>query len=244
MIEFRVLGPVAVCRDRLDITPRAARLRQVLSLLLLQGNNQAVPLDALVDELWGERTPKTAVTTAQTYVYRLRTLLGRARLVTTPHGYLLRAEEDTVDATLFHRRLDEGHRLLEEGDRETAARTFRQALDLWTGAALATVAQGRALQAHAVFLEEKRLHAYELVIQTELELGLHRQLVGELRGLVTTHPLNEWFHAQLITALHRSGRRSEALLAYEHLRAVLDSELGVDPSPEVERVQREVLSIG
>ncbi|MEU7896000.1 AfsR/SARP family transcriptional regulator [Nonomuraea sp. NPDC049152] len=243
MIEFRVLGPVAVCRDRRDITPRAARLRQVLSLLLLQ-RNQAVPLGALLDELWGERAPKTAVTTAQTYVYRLRTQLGRTHLVTTPHGYLLRAEEDAVDATLFHRRLGEGHRLLEEGDREAAARTLRQALGLWSGDALATVTQGPALRAHAVFLEEKRLHAHELVIRTELELGLHRQLVGELRGLVTTHPLNEWFHAQLITALHRSGRRSEALLAYEHLRAVLASELGVDPSPEVERVQREVLSIG
>jgi len=109
---------------------------------------------------------------------------------------------------------------------------------------LANVLVGRLLEAHVVHFEEQRMRTLEMRIQADAELGRHRELVGEMRSLVATHPLNEWFHGQLIVALSRCGRRGEALQAYQNLRVVLSDQLGLDPQPELQRLQREVLAHG
>src|SRR5256885_996689 len=129
-------------------------------------------------------------------------------------------------------------------DRTPTPPKVRQVLAMWTGPCLANVVPGRLLEAHAVHLEEQRMRALELRIQADAEIGLHRDLVGEMRSLVMSHPLNEWFHGQLIVALSRSGRRGEALQAYQNLRELLCNQLGLEPQPDLQLLQREVLSNG
>jgi DNA-binding SARP family transcriptional activator len=250
MTKFMVLGPLEITDQDRDIGPIAPKLRQVLALLVLHAN-RVVHIDLLVEELWGARPPKSAVTTAQTYIHQLRKItLSQpsdafgSRIVTKAPGYVLYIDPKQVDSFVFQRRVWQGRKNLDNGDATEAARVFRQALDMWRGPALADVAPGRILEAQVVTLEEQRLRALELRIQADLQLGLHRELIAELRSIVASHPLNEWFHGQLIAALSRAGRRNDALQAYQHLRTTLSSELGLEPSPELQRLQREVLSSG
>lgn len=249
--EFKVLGGLEIVSGNRLCAPTAPKLRQVLALLLLCAN-QMVHVDHLIEELWGEDPPKSAMTQAQTYIYQLRKVIarenleqpGRELLLTKPPGYLLRVEPEQVDAFVFQRLVWQGRQHLDNGEAEGAARVLRQAIDLWTGPALADVTPGRILRAHIVPLEEQRLRALELRIQADLRLGLHREMIGELRSLVARHPLDEWFHGQLITALNRSGRRGDALQAYHNLRTILTHELGLEPSPELQRLQQEALTMG
>jgi DNA-binding SARP family transcriptional activator len=251
MLQFKVLGPLEVVDGGRLCTPTPPKVRRVLALLLLRAN-QVVPMDALIEELWGEEPPLSAVGTAQTYIYQLRKVLDRREVVagggdwlmTRPPGYLISVAPDQLDLVAFGTLSRQGRDLLDSGRPEEAAQVLRRALDLWHGPCLANVGLGRLLEAHAVHLEEQRMRTLELRIQADAELGRHRELVGEMRSLVVSHPLNEWFHGQLIVALSRSGRRGEALQAYQNLREVLDSQLGLDPQPDMQRLQREVLTNG
>jgi SARP family transcriptional regulator, regulator of embCAB operon len=251
MLQLNVLGPLEVLDDGRACTPTPPKVRRVLALLLLRAN-QVVPMDALIEELWGENPPLSAVGTAQTYIYQLRKTLDRREVVagggewlmTRPPGYLMAVSPDQIDAVTFEMLSRQGRQLLDNGQPEDAAQVLRRALDLWNGPCLANVGLGRLLEAHAVHLEEQRMRTLELRIQADAELGRHRELIGEIRSLVVSHPLNEWFHGQLIVALSRSGRRGEALQAYQHLREVLGSQLGLDPQPDMQRLQREVLTDG
>jgi len=134
--------------------------------------------------------------------------------------------------------------VLGTGRPDEAGHVFRRELDRWNGPCLANVGLGRLLQSHAVHLEDQRMRTLELRIQADAEIGRHRELVGEMRSLVVSHPLNEWFHGQLIVALSRSGRRGEALQAYQNLREVLGTQLGLDPPHDMQVLQREVLTNG
>jgi DNA-binding SARP family transcriptional activator len=249
MAEFKVLGALEIVSDGRVCTPTAPKVRQVVALLLLNAN-KVVGLDHLIAELWDERPPKSAVTTTQTYIYQLRKLIadhrldppGRELLVTKASGYVLQVPAEDLDAVVFRQLVREGQQHLDAGRPLPAGRTLRQALDLWQGPALADIACGRSLEPHAVLLEEQRLRALELRITADLQLGLHRELIGELKALVAQHPLNEWFHGQLIRSLSTAGRRSEALQAYQRLRTLLDTELGLDPTPELQQLQLEVLA--
>jgi DNA-binding SARP family transcriptional activator len=136
----------------------------------------------------------------------------------------------------------EGKTLLEEGRPEQASQRLREGLALWRGPALANITPGRLLEGHVAHLEELRIRAIELRIRADSALGRHRELIPELRSLVSAHPLNEWLHGRLIDALHRAGRRGEALMAYRSLRAALNEELGLEPSGELQRLQRQVLT--
>ncbi|GAA3343116.1 AfsR/SARP family transcriptional regulator [Amorphoplanes nipponensis] len=248
-MKFNVLGPLEVTSEGTDRTPTPPKVRRVLALLLLRAN-QVVSVDALIEELWGEHPPMSAVTTAQTYIYQLRRSFNRHQvapqrpewLVTTAPGYLMYVDPEQIDAHSFQTMSWQGRQLLDNGRTAEAAAVLRRALDLWRGPALANVLTGRLLESHAVHLEEERLRTLELRILADAELGRHHELIGELRSLVAAHPLNEWFHGQLIAALSRCGRRSEALQAYQNLRVLLHDQLGLDPQPELQRLQREVLT--
>ena len=243
----RVLGPLELHTARGPETPRGPKVRQVLALLVMHANH-TVALDSLVEELWDGDPPRTGLSTLRTHLYHLRGVLrddaGVARdvLVTRPSGYLLRVPDEQVDARRFLRMGEDGRSLLQAGRVEEAAAALAAALDLWRGRCLPDVAHGRLLAAHVSRLEELRTCALELRVEADLHLGRHQQLVAELRDLTLTHPLNEWFHARLMIALHRSGRRGEALRAFQELRRVLDDELGVEPSPEVQRLQAGILA--
>lgn len=248
---FGLLGPLEVRRDEEPCTPTAPKVCRVLALLLLRSNH-VVSTDALIEELWGEDPPRSAVTTTQTYIYQLRKALGEDdsapsdddMLLTRPPGYVLQVEDGQIDTETFQHLTVEGNALLEEGQPDQAIRSLDEGLGLWRGSALADISCGRLLEASAVHLEELRLRATELRVQANMELGRHRALIPELRSLVATYPLNEWMHAQLIQALNGSGRRADALRAYQDLRNVLSDELGLDPAPELQRLQQEMLSAG
>jgi len=251
MPEFRILGPLEATHSGQPLTPTPPKIRSVLALLLLRAN-RIVSVESLIEELWGPEPPRSAVTTVQTYIYHLRRLFAAGGLgtedepliTTRPAGYQIATGAGEVDAVVFEELLSRGRDALEDGSMPEAAELLRTALDLWTGPALADVPQGSLLQAHAVHLDELRISAMELRIRADLKLGRHHSLIAELRSLTHEHPLNEWFHGQLISALNRSGRRGEALQAYQDVRQVLSDELGVDPSPALQKLQRQVLSVG
>ncbi|MFH9067505.1 BTAD domain-containing putative transcriptional regulator [Streptomyces coeruleorubidus] len=248
MVQFTVLGTLEISDDGRAVLCTAPKLRQVLSLLLVRAN-QLVQVESVIRELWGDAPPKSASATVQTYIYqlrkRLRAELGAAEgqmLCTQPFGYQLRLAPERLDVCLFEQYADEGRRLLEEDRAADAALRLRQALALWRGPFLADVTRGPLLNAHAVHLQEQRMRTLEMRIQADMRLGRNRELIGELRSLVALYPLDEWFHAQLIEVLQRSGRRGEALESYHHLRRLLRAELGLDPSPELQILLQRILS--
>jgi DNA-binding SARP family transcriptional activator len=243
-MEFRVLGSLQVVDDTSDLTPSAAKVRAVLAMLVLR-HNQIVSTRELIDELWGERPPATALPTLHTYVYKLRKMLGTngpATVVTKPYGYLLATSPETIDVYRFERLVADGWSALERDDPEHATETLTQALALWRGPALANLAAGELLSAQITRLEESRLRALQLRLEADLRLGRHRELISELKELIATYPLNEDFYAKLMTALYQVGRRGEALEVYQNLRHILVGQLGLEPSPALCRLQQRLLS--
>ncbi|WP_228993354.1 AfsR/SARP family transcriptional regulator [Streptomyces sp. DH8] len=249
-MRFSLLGSFEITTGSgTPCTLRSPKVRQVLALLLARAN-EVVPVDALIQELWGDSPPRSALTTLQTYVYHARkafaqeglTTPTRPLLVTCPPGYRMEVESGELDVALFEERIREARNKLREGDDETALRLLSDALGMWRGRVLADILAGDVLTSHIAYLEELRLRTIELRIETSIRLGHRRELVAELRSLVKDHPLNEWFHGQLISILSLSGRRGEALEAYRNLRQLLNDELGLDPSAELQRLHQEVLN--
>ena len=221
--------------------------RAVLALLLLRAN-EVVPLDRLIDELWGESPPDSAANIVQGYVSHLRKALeperGRGKhelLVSRRPGYILKIGQDQYDADRFVRLSGEGRRLLEEGDADSASERLRAALDLWRGPALADLAYESFARLEAERLEELRLVVLEDRIDADLALGRNGVLVGELRELVAQYPLRERLRAQLMAALYRAGRQAEALEVYREGRVALSDELGIEPGPALRELERAIL---
>lgn len=229
----------------------AAKQRQVLAMLASNANT-TVSTDQLIDELWPSDPPSTVKTIVQTYVYQLRKLFGErlrsangATLLTTrPGGYLLAVPQENVDMFQFQELMGRGRAALRHGRPDHAAELLGQSLELWRGAILPDVSMGPVLKGLSVYLEEQRLEAVSARIDADLANNRHGELVGELRRLVTSHRLYEPFHIRLMQALHRSGRRGEALSVYHQLRAILDQDLGLEPSDEARQMQCEILNSG
>ncbi|HEX4721099.1 MAG TPA: AfsR/SARP family transcriptional regulator [Pseudonocardiaceae bacterium] len=226
-------------------TPSASKIRQVLALMLLRAN-QVVSLDTAIEELWAQRPPRTAVTVVQTYVYQLRKRLtgpgDRQWIRTVAPGYVLDVPQEDVDSWRFNAFVDRG-RLAMEAERPAEAVTLlTTALDMWHGSVLENVEHGPVLERYAAGLEDQRMLAIELRLRANLSIGRHREVIPELRTLVAAHPYHEWLYAQLITALHRAGRRGEALDVYQKLRRVLNTDLGLEPSEDVQQIQHSVLN--
>ncbi|WP_228771696.1 AfsR/SARP family transcriptional regulator [Actinokineospora iranica] len=230
---------------------KKSKTGQVLALLLAR-NNETVGVDTLIEELWGDRVPRSALTTLQTYVYHARKMFARSLhvpcaeslLVTRPPGYLISVPDDAVDANVFECLVKQGIAGLSAGNAELAADRLTEALTLWQGPPFAGMPVGDVLDAHVTYLHELRLSAITHHVEANKRLGRYQVLVPELRSLVAANPLNEGFHSQLIEVLHKCGRRAEALQAYQRLWRVLDAELGVAPAPEVQRLHHEVLAHG
>lgn len=165
-------------------------------------------------------------------------------LVTMPGGYLLCSGGGASDVRTFERLAGAGYRAMDAGDCAGAARQLREALALWSGTAFADVQAGPQLQMEIKRLDESRLCALDRRIEADLRLGRHRELLAELTVLVNGYRTHESLHAQYMLALHRSGRRGEALDAYQRLRATLVQELGLEPSARLRRLQRSILTAG
>lgn len=246
-MNFSILGPLSVHGNGQDITPTARKIRQVLAMLLVY-RNKPLQTARIVDELWGESVPESGQTTVQTYVYKLRKQVfertGAALLHTCPGGYLLEISEEHIDFCRFRALVRRGEEALTRADPDAATALLDEAIRVWQGPALVGLATGDVLFAYASRLNEERLRALEFRISAEMQLGRHRELVGELKQLVMLHPLHESFYRDLMVALSRSGRRYEALMVYQGLRTLLLDELGVEPSEPVRRLQKSLLAAG
>jgi YVTN family beta-propeller protein len=241
MVEFRILGPLEVVERDQPVLLGGPRQRALLAVLLLH-RGQVVSTDRLIDEVWGERPPATAAKAVQVNVSSLRKALGDGLLVTRGHGYLLQPELGQVDLDRFEALAAEGRQALGEGDARRAGDRLREALALWRGPPLADFAYEPFAQAATARLEEERLTALEDRIDADLELGRHAALVGELEALVREHPLRERLHAQLMLGLYRSGRQADALEHYQRARRRLIDELGIEPAPELQGLERAILN--
>jgi DNA-binding SARP family transcriptional activator/tetratricopeptide (TPR) repeat protein len=239
VVEFRLLGPLEAVVDGAPVRLGPPQQRALLALLLLNAN-EVVSRDRIVDELWGERPPATAIKLVQVYVSALRKVLQPDVLVTRPPGYLLQVEPDAVDLDRFRRHLDEGGAALGAGAPAAAADHFRSALALWRGPALADFAFAPFAQAQIGRLDELRLEALSDRIEADLELG-RSDVVGELEALIVEHPLRERLRGQLMLALYRSGRQADALAAYQDARRALVDELGIEPSRELRELEQAIL---
>ncbi len=206
-MEFRILGPLEVVADGKVVDLGGPKQRAVLALLLLEGN-RVVSSDRLIEALWDETPPDTALKALQVYVSQLRKLIGKERLETKAPGYRLRVEPHELDLGRFHQLQSEAR--------------FAEALSLWRGAPLADFAYDRFAQAEIELLAELRLVCLEERTERELARGRHAELVGELEALAAEHPLRERLRAQLMLALYRSGRQAEALAAYREARDLIE----------------------
>ena len=240
VIEFRVLGSLEVVDQDRALPLGSPRQRALLAALLVH-RGKAVSVDRLIDELWGEQSPASAIKIVQGYVSNLRKVLGDGVLVTRGRGYLLQVEPGQLDVDRFESLVAEGRRALHSDDARTAARRLREALDLCRGPPLADFAYESFAQPEVARLEESHLAALEARIDAELGLGEHAQLVGELEALVREHPLREALIAQLMLALYGADRQVEALDAYQQARLRLSDELGLEPGPALKKLEIQIL---
>jgi predicted ATPase/DNA-binding SARP family transcriptional activator len=239
-IDFRILGPIeAVHKDHV-VKLGGRRQRSLLALLLLEPG-RAVSADRLIDELWDGKPPAGAETTLRSYVSRLRSALSETAVVARPPGYVLDIQAEQLDAHRFERLLRSGREALARGAAGLAADRLAAALELWRGPALTDVSDAGALAREAERLNELRLVCLEERIEADLALGRHAEVVPELEGLVGEEPFRERFWRQLVVALYRCERQSEALAAYRRARSLLSDELGLEPSEELRVLERAVL---
>ncbi|MEV0131639.1 BTAD domain-containing putative transcriptional regulator [Dactylosporangium sp. NPDC050688] len=237
--RYRLLGPVRLG----ERTPSAAKLRVVAATLLIRAGD-VVSADCLIEELWGEHPPRTATTTLHVYVSQLRKLLEPAAggpIVTRAPGYVMQVGPDEVDLTRFETLRRDGRAALQRRDHAEAARLLRAATALWSGPPLADIPHGPVLMSAAARLQELQLDALEHLFAAELQLGHHREIIAELLPLADEHQLRERLHAQLMLALHRSGRQADALRVFGRVRRRLADELGTDPGADLRELHQRIL---
>ncbi len=235
-IEFGLLGPLEARVEGRPVVLGGPKQRALLALLVLHAND-VVALDRLIEELWEETPPPSAPAYVQNCVSRLRKELGPKTVETTPPGYRLRAAAEAIDATRFERLVRDA-RSLPTRDRIDV---LREALGLWRGEPLSDLAYWSFAQEPVRNLDEQRVNALEQRLEAELELGLHRESIGELEGLAREHPTRERLRWLQMLALHRSDRRLDALAAYQEARLAIVEESGIEPGEELRALQRRIL---
>jgi DNA-binding SARP family transcriptional activator len=244
VMEFGLLGPLAVRCGARAVPIQSGNQRSLLAALLVNAN-QVVPAGELAAVLWDAAPPPSAMVTIRNYVKRLRQALGdegRDRLATRPRGYLIRVEANELDISRFETLVRSAQAAARGHSWDRAAARAQAALVLWRGEPLADIeSESRTLRGETLRLGELRLQALETRIDAELHLGGHAEVIAELQYLAAAVPLREPLHARLMLALYRSGRRGEALAAYQHARTVLAEELGTEPTPGLQRLHQQIL---
>ena len=228
--------------DGLTVPLGTAKQQALLAVLLLHAN-EVVPRDRLIDELWGERPPPTAVKAVQVYVSQLRKALpsNGSAIATRADGYLVELVPDELDAIRFESMVTTARARAAAGSVEEASRLFEQALALWRGRVLAGLSFESYASTDVERLEELRLAAVMDRIDCELALGRHDRVIGELEQLTAEHPLVEQLHGQRMLALYRSGRQADALRAYREARETLVDQFGIEPSAPLQRLEHAIL---
>ena len=240
-MQFGLLGLLEVVDGDGAVAIGRGKESALLAILLLHAN-APVSADRLIRELWGDRAPENAAKSVQQYVSRLRKRLGVDRLVTTPGGYVLRIELDELDCNRFERLAAEGRRALESGDAGPADRLFSSALGLWRGPALADFRFAEFGQEWIRRLDSERRGVSADRVEARLAVGQDDRVLLELQLLIEEDPHWERPRGQLMLALYRSGRQSDALELYRATRALFDRELGLEPSRELQALERAILN--
>jgi DNA-binding SARP family transcriptional activator/DNA-binding beta-propeller fold protein YncE len=234
--SFRLLGPLEVWVDGRRVELPRRKSRQLLALLLLRVG-EVLPRDGLVEELW-KQPPKAAIGSLWNSISELRRALGADVVITHPAGYSLDVDRDAVDLHRFECLVAEARATRAP---QLRAQLLGRALALWRGRPLADFMFEPFAQLEIARLEELRIAVREELIDIELEFGHHRRLVSELETLVAEHPLRERLRAQLMVALYRSGRQTEALDVYQETRRTLTEQVGLDPGEELQQLERAIL---
>ena len=242
-MEFRILGPLEVSEAGRSLPLGGSKQRALLALLLLSPN-EPVSIDKLIEDIWADQPPEAGRKSLQVHVSRLRKALGAGAgaMLTRPNAYMIRVGRGELDLQRFEELVRKGRAALAADDPERAAEQLRDALELWRGPPLADLAFESFAQPEIARLEELRLAALEDRIDAELALGRHTELVTEIEMLVADHPLRERLRRQLVLALYRAGRQSDALEAYRAARSVSIDELGLEPTPELRRLEQAILT--
>ena len=238
-MEFQVLGPLVVRDDAGSAVPLPREKQRVLLSVLLLDRGRVVPSSRLIDVLWPDGAPSTATTALHGHISALRKLLGRERVQTRAPGYVLVAASDEVDLGRFDALLADARARADAAER---AEILGSALALWRGAPLADLASHPFVHAELERLAELRLAALEERIAAELDSGHGAELVPELEALAAEHPFRERLRALLMRSLYRGGRQADALAVYRSLRELLVEELGIEPSVELQRLERQILN--
>ena len=240
-MEFRILGPLEVVEDGNPVALGTLKERLVLGVLLLHAN-EFVSRERLIDDLWGEAPPPTARKAVNVYVSKLRKALAGADPVTTASGgYRLHVEPERLDAGRMQVLVASARELVANGELESAAKCFQDAISLWRGPTLAGLQLESRGHDEVAALDEFRLAALMDRIDCDLALGRHEEVLGELGVLVPDHPLRERLRAQQMLALYRAGRQADAFDAYSEARHTLVDDLGIEPSEGLQRLQQGIL---
>jgi len=244
-LEFRILGPLTVRVDGARVPIGGPKQRALLALLLLSAN-RVVSRDRLVDELFPGQSVESADHALRNHVSRLRKVFAAAsadapRLVARAPGYLLRVEPGELDLEQFERLAAAARGARAAGDPAAAVESLRAAERLWQGRPLADLEFEPFARLEIERLQELRLATVEERIEAELALGRQLAVIPELEVLAAEHPYRERFRAQLMLALYRAGRQAEGLAVYRQTRTLLNEELGLDPTHELQELERAML---
>jgi DNA-binding SARP family transcriptional activator len=235
-VEFRILGPLEVVRGGASLPLGGPKHRALLALLILHAD-RVVSNDQIVESLWGESPPRAPSGSIQNSISHLRKVLGAERLATKTPGYVLRIDEDELDAGHARRLLVEAR----SAPSEDRVELLRRAESLWRGPSLADFTYDAFAQTAIAQLEELRLSIREERLGYELESGPSGELIAALEALVAEHPLRERLRGLLMLALYRSGRQADALHAYQEARRALLEQLGIDPGPALQQLHNAIL---
>ena len=243
-VQVRLLGPVEITEVGGPVPLGGPKERAVLAVLALNAG-QVVSEDSLMQALWGDSPPRTATRTLQAYISRLRKVLatgdGVVRIESIGGGFRLDAPGDALDCVRVGRLAADARAAASREDYERAAELYADALAHWTGRPLGEFADEEWARPEAARLAELRLTLLEERVEADLRCGRHAVLTGELEITCKDNPFRERLWAQRILALYRSGRQADALATYRELRHRLADELGVDPSPDVQALERSIL---
>ena len=239
LLEIRLLGPFEVLVGGRPAEVTGPKRHALLGLLALRGGRM-VPVEVLVDAVWGEQVPTAPRNAVQHHVSRLRAALGVESIAAAPDGYALAGA--TVDALRFEELLARARSAGRAGDAGQAAELVARALALWRGRPLQGLPDSPWVDAEAARLEGLRTDALEEQFEAALTLGKHTEVVGRIRPVLAEHPFRERLWEQLMLALYRSGRQAEALETFGQARRVLAEQLGVEPGPGLQRLQAAILA--
>jgi DNA-binding SARP family transcriptional activator len=246
-MRYELLGPLRVVTENGDVASIGApKIEKLLAVLLIRAD-RIVATDQLMTEIWESRVPRRATAGLHVYISQLRKFLSRcghpgSPIITRPPGYELRSGTDEIDYRIFLRLIEWGHRYAREHDHDQASHCFEQALALWHEPLIGDFCHGTIAEGFVTRLAEARLECTEMLVESQLAMGRHRELVGRLYTLTAEHPLRETFSRQLMLALYRSDRQGEALDVYRSVRRTINEELGLEPCHAIQNLQHAILT--